>query len=157
MSIVPVWVLIHQLPWHLFKWKIISRLVSEVGVVVAPDQATYSKSRGNVAKVKVEIDLLKPKLDQIWLGYNRLDSTEDGKWLDIECENVPSYYLYCKLQGHMESQCRNKIRDERIKTQKEEQRIMKKERKENEGKADEEFQIVTRKKGLKVQKATSDN
>lgn len=62
-SIVPVWILIHQLPWHLFNWRIVSRLVSEVGVAVAPDQATYSKSRGNVAKVKVEIDLLKSRLD----------------------------------------------------------------------------------------------
>ncbi|OIT29407.1 hypothetical protein A4A49_52394 [Nicotiana attenuata] len=65
--IVPVWILIHQLPWHLFKWNIVSRLVQDVGVAVAPDMATYSKSRGNVAKVKVEIDLLKPRLDQIWL------------------------------------------------------------------------------------------
>ncbi|MCE3052428.1 hypothetical protein HAX54_052599, partial [Datura stramonium] len=51
---------------------------------VAPNQATYYKSRGNVAKVKVEIDMLKHRLDQIWLGYKRMDGTDDGKWLDIE-------------------------------------------------------------------------
>lgn len=44
-SIVPVWILIHQLQCHLFRWKVISKLVSDVGVVVAPNQATYSKSR----------------------------------------------------------------------------------------------------------------
>lgn len=64
-SIVSLWISIHQLPWHLLNWKIISRLASEVGVIVAPDQATYFKSRGNVAKVKIEIDLLKSRLDQI--------------------------------------------------------------------------------------------
>ncbi|OIS98248.1 hypothetical protein A4A49_33444 [Nicotiana attenuata] len=62
-TIVPVWILVHQLPWHLFNWRIISRMVREIGVAFAPDLETYSKSRGNVAKVKVEVDLLKPRLD----------------------------------------------------------------------------------------------
>uniref|UniRef100_A0A3Q7GJY4 Uncharacterized protein n=1 Tax=Solanum lycopersicum TaxID=4081 RepID=A0A3Q7GJY4_SOLLC len=55
-SIVPVGILIHQLSWHLFDWQIVSRLIGHIGRAVAPDQVTYSKSRGNVAKVKVEID-----------------------------------------------------------------------------------------------------
>ncbi|OIT35226.1 hypothetical protein A4A49_28326 [Nicotiana attenuata] len=147
--IVPVWILIHQLPWHLFKWNIVSRLVQDVGVAVAPDLATYSKSRGNVAKVKVEIDLLKPRLDQIWLGYKRLDGTDDGKWLDIEYEKVPSYCVYCKMQGHCESQCRNNIRDERIKAQKEAQLNKEKEQKRDKSK-DDEFQMVSKKKSAKV-------
>ncbi|OIS95652.1 hypothetical protein A4A49_17679 [Nicotiana attenuata] len=147
-SIVPVWILIHQLPWHLFRWQVISKLVSDVGVAVGPDQATYSKSRGNIAKIKVEIDLLKPRLDQIWLGFNLLDGTEDGRWLEIEYEKVPSYCLYCKLQGHLESQCRNKIRDERVKVQREEQYKREKESKIEKKSNDEEgYQIVTRKRG----------
>lgn len=56
--------------------------------MVAPNQATHSKSRGNVAKIKVDIDLLKPRLDQIWLNFTRLDGTEDGIWLDIEYDTV---------------------------------------------------------------------
>ncbi|PHT50048.1 Beta-galactosidase 16 [Capsicum baccatum] len=44
--------------------------------------------RGNFAKVKVEIDLLKPRLDQIWLGFNWFDDTDDGKWLDIEYDKI---------------------------------------------------------------------
>lgn len=51
-SIVKVWILIHKLPWHLFSWEIVSRLVKSIGTAVAPDQATYSKTRGNVAKVR---------------------------------------------------------------------------------------------------------
>lgn len=47
----------HELPWHMLNWNIVSRLASEVGVIVAPDQANYSKSRDNVANVKIEIDL----------------------------------------------------------------------------------------------------
>ncbi|XP_060180681.1 uncharacterized protein LOC132610402 [Lycium barbarum] len=107
-SIVPVWILIHQLPWHLFRWDVMSKIVESVGIAIAPDQATYSKTRGNIAKLKVEIDLLKPKQDQIWLGFNRLEGSEDGKWLNIEYEGVPSYCKFCFLQGHMEDQCRVK-------------------------------------------------
>lgn len=64
-SIVPVWILVHMLPWHLFIWDIVSRLVQSIGIVVTPDQATFSKFRGNVAKLKVEIDLLKLKQNEI--------------------------------------------------------------------------------------------
>ncbi|KAH0641234.1 hypothetical protein KY285_037820 [Solanum tuberosum] len=101
-TIAPVWILIHQLPWHLFRGDILSRMVSSTGTAMAPDMATYSKSRGNVAKLKVEIDLLKPKQDQLWVGFNRLDSNvEDGYWLDIEYEGALSYCLYCAMQGHV--------------------------------------------------------
>ncbi|KAF3619025.1 hypothetical protein FXO38_33130 [Capsicum annuum] len=36
-SIVPIWILIHQLPWHLFKWQVISRLISDIGVAICSD------------------------------------------------------------------------------------------------------------------------
>lgn len=77
-------------------------MIREVGTDVAPDQATYSNSRGNVAKIKVEIDLLKSRTDQIWLSFKRLDGSDDRKWVDIKYEKVPSYCLYCKMQGHLE-------------------------------------------------------
>ncbi|KAH0696662.1 hypothetical protein KY289_014144 [Solanum tuberosum] len=92
--VVVVWVLIHQLPWHLFRWDAIAKMVmSSIGTVVCPDQVTYSKSRRNVARIKVEINLPKPKLDQLWLGFNRLDGGEDGVWLKF----VLSYCSYCHL------------------------------------------------------------
>ncbi|XP_070036954.1 uncharacterized protein [Nicotiana tomentosiformis] len=156
--IVPVWILIHQLPCHLFKWGIVSRMVQYLEVSIAPDQATYSKFRGNIAKIKVEINLLKPKLDQIWLGFNRIDSGGDGVWLDIEYEGVPSYCLYCKIQGHVESQYRNKIRDERIKQNREERLKMDKINQQHdipstsEGvqNKEEEFKTVTRKGATRI-------
>lgn len=119
---------------------------------MAPDQTTYSKSRGNVAKIKVEIDLLKPRLDQIWLRFKRLDGTDDGRWLDIEYEKISNYCLYCRMQGHMESQCRNKIWDDRIKLQRKE-----KTRKEAQNKKEDGFQNVTRKRASKMKSAPSNN
>ncbi|PHT45576.1 hypothetical protein CQW23_14734 [Capsicum baccatum] len=64
------------------------------GKAIGPDQATYSKSRGNMAKVKIEIDLLQPKQDNIWLGFNRIDGTEDEQWLKVEYEEAPTYCYY---------------------------------------------------------------
>ncbi|KAG5596782.1 hypothetical protein H5410_038014 [Solanum commersonii] len=58
---------------YIVPWHIISKLVSNVGVAIAPDQATYSKSRGNVAKVKVKIDQLKPRSGFIdWMGLKMI-------------------------------------------------------------------------------------
>lgn len=111
-SIVPVWILFHKLPWHLFRWDVISRMVSSIGKSVAPDLATYSKSRGNVAKIKVEIDLFKLRLDSIWLGFKRPDGTNDGRWLEVEYERPHAYCQYCKMQGYEEKNCRNKVVDE---------------------------------------------
>lgn len=101
-----------------------------------------------MTKVKAEIDLLKPKQDQIWLGFKRMDGTNDGKWLDIEYDKVPSYCVYCKMQGHYESQCRTKMRNEIIKAQKEDQARKAKEQNNVNGK-EEEFQTVSRRKGIK--------
>lgn len=70
--VVLVWILIHHVPWHLFRWKIESRMVQSIGIAIAPDQATYSKSKGNVAKMKVEINLLKQRMDQLWLSFKGL-------------------------------------------------------------------------------------
>lgn len=105
-----------------------------------------------MAKVKLEIDLLKPRQDQIWLGFKRIDGSDDGKWLDIKYEKVPSYCLYCKMEGHYDSQCRTKIREERIKAQRKEHT-----RKEREQMKDKDnggdFQTVFRKKGAKARLA----
>ncbi|PHU20007.1 hypothetical protein BC332_11158 [Capsicum chinense] len=74
---------IGESPMKILKWTTDFNPEKEIsivpGVEIAPDQANYSKSRGNVAKVKVEIDLLKPKLDPIWLSFKRPDGFEDAR------------------------------------------------------------------------------
>ncbi|XP_019239874.1 PREDICTED: histone-binding protein N1/N2-like [Nicotiana attenuata] len=49
-----------------------------------------------------------------------MEGDEGGVWLDVKYEGVPSYCLYCKMQGHVESICWRKIRDDRIKKEREE-------------------------------------
>lgn len=84
-------------------------MVESVGTGMAPDIATFSKSRGNVAKLKVEVDLFKPRQDQIWVSFKILGSNEeDGYWLDIEYEDALAYCQYCLMQGHSQNSCRRK-------------------------------------------------
>lgn len=46
-------------------------------------------------------------------------------WLKIEYEGKPDYCIYCKLQGHLETACKNKARDERIKAQQQQEKLEK--------------------------------
>lgn len=65
-------------------------MLSSVGQALALDQANYSKYRGNIAKIRIEVDISKCKDDEIWVGYSRLeDNSEDGFWLKVEYEQVP--------------------------------------------------------------------
>ncbi|KAH0764604.1 hypothetical protein KY285_000475 [Solanum tuberosum] len=52
------------------------------------------------------------------MGYKGEDIT-DGRWQSIEYENVPDYCLHCKHQGHIDSECTVKHREENHKRRKE--------------------------------------
>ncbi|KAF3452202.1 hypothetical protein FNV43_RR08300 [Rhamnella rubrinervis] len=54
------------------------------------------------ARVCVEIDLLKPRPNRIWLGMGA-----GGKWQKIIYERVPKFCSYCMLRGHDNESCRH--------------------------------------------------
>ncbi|KAH0639334.1 hypothetical protein KY290_036595 [Solanum tuberosum] len=76
------------------------------------------KTRGSVAKVRIQIDLTKKRPRHVWLGFSEKDPTR-GKWQIIEYEEVPPYCLYCKQQGHFVGTCPMKTRYEEFKERKE--------------------------------------
>uniref|UniRef100_M1DUW5 CCHC-type domain-containing protein n=1 Tax=Solanum tuberosum TaxID=4113 RepID=M1DUW5_SOLTU len=45
------------------------------------------------------------------MGYIGEDIT-DGRWQKIEYDNIPDYCFYCKHQGHLETDCTIRQRDE---------------------------------------------
>lgn len=57
--IVPTWVIVPELPWHLYYMEILTVLLSPVGKVLHLHLASMQKTRGSVAKVRVQIDLSK--------------------------------------------------------------------------------------------------
>lgn len=93
-------------------------LLSPIGKVLFLDLATYKKTRGSVAKVKIQIDLTKQRPHHIWMGFDE-DENGEGRWQPIQYERVPDYCGYCKHQGHISSICTVKRRDEENKRRKE--------------------------------------
>ncbi|KAK4706951.1 hypothetical protein R3W88_033488 [Solanum pinnatisectum] len=116
--IVPIWITLPGLPWHCYYMDILTPLLSPIGKALYLDSATMQKTRGSVAKVRVQIDITKERPQHVWLGFSDKDPTL-GKWQIIEFEHVPSYCLYCKHQGHSLGECPVKERDEEIKKRKE--------------------------------------
>ncbi|KAK4737427.1 hypothetical protein R3W88_001124 [Solanum pinnatisectum] len=97
---------------------IFTPLLSPIGKALYLDSATMQKTRGSVAKVRVQIDITKERPQHVWMGFSEKDPTL-GKWQIIEFEDVPSYCLYCKHQGHIIGECPVKGRDEETKRKKE--------------------------------------
>jgi len=59
----------------------------------------YPKTRGTIAKVKVQIELSKERHPHVWMGIDEKDLNM-GTWQDIQYESVPNFCIYCKDQRH---------------------------------------------------------
>lgn len=77
--IVPTWTVIPELPWHFYYMKILTGLLSPVGKALHLDLASFQKTRGSVAKVKIQIDLTKTRPRHVRLGFDEnQDVNGDG-------------------------------------------------------------------------------
>lgn len=94
-SIAPVWIRLPELPLHLYNKKSLFSLGKILGNPVKVDDFTADASRGAFARICVEVDVLKPLLKQIWVGWG-----SHRKMIDVEYEKVPSYCIDCKMIGH---------------------------------------------------------
>ncbi|KAG5606078.1 hypothetical protein H5410_027570 [Solanum commersonii] len=116
--IVPIWITLPELPWHCHYMDILTPLLSPIGKALYLDSATVQKTRGSVAKVRVQIDLTKERPQHVWLGFSEKDPNL-GKWQVNEYEDIPSYCIYCKHQGHLIAECSQKEKDDETKKNKE--------------------------------------
>ncbi|XP_055814083.1 uncharacterized protein LOC129883435 [Solanum dulcamara] len=70
------------------------------------------KTRGSVAKVKVQMDITKPRIQSVWIGFDENDDpNREGRWQDIEYDDIPLYCTYCKHQSHTPLACPVSRRD----------------------------------------------
>lgn len=90
-SLAPVWVLLPGLKANCFSIPCLRQIVKPIGRSLHVDAATAKFSRPNVAKVKVEVDLLKPLRSKVFI---RLDTKKPGKEDDegvpVSREEIPS-------------------------------------------------------------------
>ncbi|VFQ88426.1 unnamed protein product [Cuscuta campestris] len=105
-SVAPVWVTFPNLRADLFNGSVVHQLCKHIGRCLKVDVATSTFSRPNVAKARVEIDLLKPRVEQIWIGFSDAPGEEDvGMFQLVEYERIPKYCTACFKQGHEHSTC----------------------------------------------------
>jgi len=126
--IVLIWISLPELPWHCYNTEFVSSLLSPIGKDLYLDSASIKKTRGSQVRVKVQVDLTQKRPLYICMGYIGEDIT-DGRWQKIEYDNIPDYCFYCKDQGHVESDCTIRQKDEN-KKQKELETVRKKNTKE---------------------------
>lgn len=100
-SIAPVWVSLPQLPDHFFSKSSLFSLRSLVGKPMKIDVVTATVDRPSVARVCVEMDLVKKFPLRVWIG-----SGFSGYWQNVVYEKVPSYCTKCYKQGHSNSSCK---------------------------------------------------
>ncbi|KAG6516738.1 hypothetical protein ZIOFF_027212 [Zingiber officinale] len=74
--VVPVWVQLPDLPIQMFNKESLFSATSIIRKPIKIDEATADCSRLSVAWVCVEIDLLKPKVEDFWIG---IDCYANGK------------------------------------------------------------------------------
>lgn len=75
-SIVPVWISLPRLPIQFFKREALFQIAALIGTPLRLDAATISLKRPSIARVQVEIDLLKPNPTKVWIGMENLEGNE---------------------------------------------------------------------------------
>ncbi|KAG6488355.1 hypothetical protein ZIOFF_049598 [Zingiber officinale] len=99
-SVVPVWVQFPDLPVHMFNKKCVFSMARIVGCPIKIDEATADGSRLFMARACVEIDLLKPRVEQFLIGIG-----DEHRLQRVVYERMPEYCQYCMHLGHAEADC----------------------------------------------------
>lgn len=96
----PVWVSLPHLPIHLFQKNPLLSVASLIGRPLKIDAATQNLSRPSVARICVEVDLLKDLPKRLWIGQG-----DPGFWQQITYENLLAYCEDCFRIGHASGEC----------------------------------------------------
>ncbi|XP_060200864.1 uncharacterized protein LOC132629150 [Lycium barbarum] len=106
IPLAPIWALLPGLPFHMHNWVYIKQIVEAAGTPIEVDLATKNMNRPSMAKVRIEIDLLKPLVTNVWIGNEDEDSPLRGFTQKIEYESIPKYCKHCRKLGHNLANCR---------------------------------------------------
>lgn len=99
-SLAIVWIVLPFLPSVFFHERILSSIASLVGRVNAIDEQTRTLAQIDIARICVEVDLLKDLPCRLWIGIGK-----SGFWQKILYENLLSYCTNCNQRWHSANIC----------------------------------------------------
>lgn len=73
---------------------------------LALDDSTMGRTRPSMAKIRVEVDLLKSLPQSVFVRQEYDESPLKGYTQKIEYEGVPKYCKHCRKLGHYIVNCR---------------------------------------------------
>lgn len=88
--IVPIWVSLPELPWHCYNKKFVTTLLSPIEKVLYLNTASIQKTRGSLAKVRVQMDLTKE--DHLMCGWDLM--TKISLWVDGKPYNMKMFQTF---------------------------------------------------------------
>ncbi|XP_077218841.1 uncharacterized protein LOC143853027 [Tasmannia lanceolata] len=103
-SLAAVWIVLPLLPVVFFEEDALFSIASLVGNALAIDTPTRILSRTNVARICVEVNLLKKLPRRVWIGIGGRGGR--GFWQHVRYETLPSFCLNCNQQGHSAVVCK---------------------------------------------------
>lgn len=103
--------LLSGLPCHYYKKAFLTPLLKLVGKFLYLDTTYIKRTWAGMPKVKMQIDLSKPRPRHVWIGLHNEDNTIDI-WKPVEYENIPTYSEYCRHQGYYVEEYKSWMRDE---------------------------------------------
>jgi len=86
---------IYHLPLEYCRPRAIFSISSGIGTPLSLDDHTMRKNRGLFARVLVDIYLLSPLLDQLFV-----ECSDFAFVADVEYEWLPPFFSHCKMIGH---------------------------------------------------------
>lgn len=104
-STIPVWIGFPSLPVNFFHEDMLRSIAGNIGYVLRVHDASLAMTDTSEALVCVELDLNIPRRERIWIGVEN-----GGFWQQVSYNRVPHFCSFCHKIGHIDYQCKKKLR-----------------------------------------------
>ncbi|XP_031122606.1 uncharacterized protein LOC116025506 [Ipomoea triloba] len=111
--VVPVWIAFEGLPAHLQEKRPLFTIANLIGTPLKIDASTLAHNRPSVARICVELNVMKPLPKQVWINNGSLG----GFSQPVIYEHIPPYCGICNKFGHLQTECNRNPRPQATSSQ----------------------------------------